>query len=115
MEKRLIKKDDSSGQDASLDAAVIESRFRQVVNPQSPRLTLPELPESCTVLAVTPSGRSLWVGTVRIEVRLENGSVAAFFKKVRCIPFPGPLETWTTDLRAGRLRRYRQAHDARNI
>ncbi|KAK7914231.1 hypothetical protein PG985_011934 [Apiospora marii] len=64
MERRLTENDASTGQDTSLDAAVIE-----------------KLPEGCTVLAVTPSGRSLWVGTVKIDVRLENGSVAAFFKK----------------------------------
>ncbi|KAK8071954.1 hypothetical protein PG996_005302 [Apiospora saccharicola] len=60
MEKRLMEKSDSIGQDVRLDAAVIAR---------------------CTVLAVTPSGRSLWVGTVKIEVLLENGTLAAFFKK----------------------------------
>ncbi|KAK7999592.1 hypothetical protein PG990_012192 [Apiospora arundinis] len=55
---------DSIGHVDRLDAAVIE-----------------KLPKGCTVLSATPSGRSLWVGTVKIEVRLEDGSVAAFFKK----------------------------------
>ncbi|KAK8016751.1 hypothetical protein PG993_014940 [Apiospora rasikravindrae] len=64
MEKRRPKQADPIGKNVCLDEAVVE-----------------KLPEGCTVLSVTPSGQSLWVGTVKIEVRLLDGSIASFFKK----------------------------------
>ncbi|KAK8104727.1 uncharacterized protein PG998_011760 [Apiospora kogelbergensis] len=64
MEKRTPKQADPIGKNIRLDEAVLE-----------------KLPKGCTVLSVTPSGQSLWVGTVKIEVRLDNGSIASFFKK----------------------------------
>ena len=41
------------------------------------------LPEGSQVLSVTQSGTSLWVDTVKIHVRLQNGELQDFFKKVR--------------------------------
>ncbi|KAK8131984.1 hypothetical protein PG999_000157 [Apiospora kogelbergensis] len=64
MEKRTPKQADPIGKNIRLDEAVLE-----------------KLPKGCTVLSVTPSGQSIWVGTVKIEVRLDNGSIASFFKK----------------------------------
>lgn len=41
-----------------------------------------ELPHGCKVVSVAPLGTSLWVQTVRIQTRLSDGTIKAFFKKV---------------------------------
>lgn len=41
------------------------------------------LPPGSEILSVVPSGQSLWVGTVKIEVKLKDGTSRALFKKVR--------------------------------
>ncbi|KAI0016435.1 Fructosamine kinase-domain-containing protein [Xylariomycetidae sp. FL0641] len=45
------------------------------------------LPEGCQVLSVRPSGRSLWVTTSRVEVKLEDGSINVFFMKGSPAPY----------------------------
>ena len=48
------------------------------------------LPEGSTVLEVSPAGASAWVKTVKIDVRLKDGSTVSYFKKVS-LPFFKPL------------------------
>jgi protein-ribulosamine 3-kinase len=40
-----------------------------------------EFPLGCKVVSVNPSGKSLWVRTVRIDIQLSDGSLKAYFKK----------------------------------
>lgn len=47
-----------------------------------PSASTTELPPGSKVTLVVPSGQSLWVGTVKITVQLDNGETAHFFKKV---------------------------------
>ncbi|KZL79516.1 hypothetical protein CI238_05842, partial [Colletotrichum incanum] len=64
MEKRTPKQADPIGENVQLDEAVMA-----------------KLPLGCKVLSVAPSGQSLWVATVKIVVKLEDGKIAEYFKK----------------------------------
>lgn len=41
-----------------------------------------ELPAGHTVLSIVPSGVSAWCQTIRIETKLEDGTIKKFFWKV---------------------------------
>lgn len=67
----------------SLDENVIAGEESLLTNPDFILLTdSTALPPNSQIVSVSPSGRSLWVGTLRIEVRLKDGSSSVFFKKV---------------------------------
>lgn len=40
-----------------------------------------ELPEGAKILSIVPSGTSVWVQTVRIDVQLNGGNRKTYFKK----------------------------------
>ncbi|KAK4186216.1 Fructosamine kinase-domain-containing protein [Podospora australis] len=64
MQRRKPKQADKLGENVELDQAVVD-----------------RLPQHSKVLSVTASGTSLWVGTVKIVVELEDGNTVEFFKK----------------------------------
>lgn len=41
-----------------------------------------DLPPGSEIVSVRPAGASAWVETVRIDVRLSDGSLKSYFKKV---------------------------------
>ncbi|KAL4799120.1 hypothetical protein BDV19DRAFT_385796 [Aspergillus venezuelensis] len=50
-------------------------------NVQLDEAILAKLPADCKVLSVTPSGKSLWVPTVKILVSQPDGQTIEYFKK----------------------------------
>lgn len=84
MERPQLKPVHLVSENAQLDQAVIASRafVLTCLTGSGPLTAVIELPPRCEVLSVTPSGKSLWVGTFKIVVRLEDGMIVAYFKKV---------------------------------
>ncbi|KAL4948322.1 hypothetical protein BDW69DRAFT_189380 [Aspergillus filifer] len=50
-------------------------------NVQLDEVIMAKLPADCKVLSVTPSGKSLWVLTVKILVSQRDGQTVEYFKK----------------------------------
>lgn len=94
MQKREPLQADPIGDNVQLDPAVVASTLTPFHTARIYNLTKQsylELPPNSKVLSVTPSGKSLWVGTVKIVVKLADGTTAEFFKKVGGL-FPSILQ-----------------------
>jgi protein-ribulosamine 3-kinase len=65
--------------DDNVKACTVES-WKSALRPFSANLPL-DLPPNSEILSVRPAGASAWVETVRIDVRLSDGTLKSYFKK----------------------------------